>query len=191
MIFHRYMTHPPLNLPLEGGEVKIPPLQGEARWGWAPLVAAGIRALKRGMTKHPHVETAIIIIALFFSPGCADTKSPCDIDRGHCSQETGKGVTISFDILPKPVRVMSDVTFIVFVEKEKVLMNDAIVFLDLSMPGMYMGRNQPVLKKTAPGRYEGKGIIPRCPRGGTTWQAKVTVDLNGKITVADFIFEVH
>lgn len=185
------MTHPPLNLPLEGGEIKVPPLQGEARWGWAPLIAAGIRALKQGMTKRPHVETVIIIIALFISPGCVDTKSPCDIDRGHCSQETEKGVTISFDILPKPVRIMSDVTFIVTVTKENRLMDDAIVFLDLSMPGMYMGRNQSVLMKTASGRYEGTGVIPRCPRGGRTWQAKVTVDLNGKTTVADYIFEVH
>jgi hypothetical protein len=138
--------------------------------------------------------SCIVLFALFFFPaltGCVDANSTCDIDHGPCLQEAGKGVTISFDILPKPVQVMSERTFIVTVAKERVLMNDAIVFLDLSMPGMYMGRNQPVLKKTAPGRYEGKGIIPRCPRGGTTWQAKVTVDLNGKITVADFIFEVH
>lgn len=150
--------------------------------------------MKRGMIKRPHVETVImsvVFIVLFFFLGCPDTESPCDIHHGPCSQETGKGLKISFDILPKPVQVMSDRRFIITVAKENVLMNDAVVFLDLSMPGMYMGRNQPALKKTAPGRYEGKGVIPRCPRGGTTWQAKVTVDLNGKITVADFTFEVH
>jgi len=113
------------------------------------------------------------------------------MDRGPCEQETEKGMKISFDILPKPVQVMSERTFVVTVTKENKLMSDAIVFLDLSMPGMYMGRNQPVLKETAQGRYEAKSVIPRCPRGGTTWQAKVTVDLNGKITATDYIFEVH
>jgi len=36
---------PLLISPLKGEKVKIPPLQGEDRWGWVYLIAAGGRAL--------------------------------------------------------------------------------------------------------------------------------------------------
>ena len=56
------------------------------------------------------------------------------------------------------------------------------ILLDLSMPGMYMGRNEVVLKKNPDGSYSGKGIIPRCPSGRMLWRAAVTVPGAGKVS---------
>jgi hypothetical protein len=136
----------------------------------------------------------LVLIALFFfsdRDGGAKTGAPCDIGRGPCVQEAENGVKIEFNILPKPVIAMSELFFVITVTKNSALLSDADVLLDLSMPGMFMGRNRPVLKQTSKGRYEGKGVITRCASGRKTWQATVTVENNGKTAVADFVFEVH
>jgi hypothetical protein len=104
-----------------------------------------------------------------------ENRTTCDIQRGSCLIETGEGMTIEFDIQPKPVAAMSELSFIVNLNRGGTPLTDASTELDLSMPGMFMGRNRPVLKHVYNGRYEGKGIITRCPSGKKTWQAEVTV----------------
>lgn len=138
---------------------------------------------------------ACLVLAMisFFTDHTSDAKSnaPCEIDRGSCFRETDDGVTVEFDILPKPVTALSELSFKITVKKNGALLNDADVILELFMPGMFMGRNQPVLKQTAKGRYEGKGFITRCASGRKTWQANILVEKNGKTAVADFVFEVY
>ena len=75
---------------------------------------------------------------------------------------------------------MVENTFVVIVTRNGKPITDASVRLDLSMPHMFMGRNQPVLKQVKDGRYEGKGIITRCASGRKTWQADVVVESAGK-----------
>ncbi len=59
------------------------------------------------------------------------------------------------------------------------------------MPGMFMGKNRPALKKVSDGRYEGKGVITRCPSGNKDLaELKSSSNTTGKLTVADFVFEV-
>jgi len=120
----------------------------------------------------------------------AEKRTACDIQRGSCLVETGDGMTIEFDVQPKPVAAMSELTFIVNLSRGGSPVTDAATALDLSMPGMFMGKNRPVLKHVYGGRYEGKGIITRCPSGNKTWQAVVTVKHAGKTAVASFVFEV-
>jgi hypothetical protein len=62
------------------------------------------------------------------------------------------------------------------------------VVVDLSMPDMYMGLNQVVMKESRPGVYEGVGIIPICPTGLTLWQASVIIDNQ---VAGDFFFDVQ
>jgi hypothetical protein len=119
-----------------------------------------------------------------------ENRATCDIQRGSCLIETGEGMTIEFDIQPKPVAAMSELTFIVNLSRGVSPLTDASTALDLSMPGMFMGKNRPVLKQVYNGRYEGKGILTRCPSGIKTWQAEVTVKHAGKTAVASFLFEV-
>jgi len=118
------------------------------------------------------------------------TVSSCDLQQGPCVVETN-GLTITFEILPKPARTMSELRFIVMVKRKNDPVTDIDVALDLSMPGMYMGKNRSVLKHVGQGTYQGTGSIPRCASGQRTWQAKVTVDRTDPETIALFQFEVQ
>jgi hypothetical protein len=136
------------------------------------------------------VLLAEIVSICVLDASAAENRTTCDIQRGSCLIETGDGMTIEFDIQPKPVAAMSDLTFIVNLSRGGLPVTEASIALDLSMPGMFMGKNRPVLKQVYDGRYEGKGIITRCPSGSKTWQAEVTVEHAGKTAVANFVFEV-
>ena len=120
----------------------------------------------------------------------AKTPLPCDIQTGSCIMRTGDGMTIEFDIQPKPVAAMTESTFVVTVTRNGMPITDASVHLDLSMPHMFMGKNQPVMNHIKDGRYEGKGVITRCASGRRTWQADVAVGSTGKTAVARYEFEV-
>jgi len=102
----------------------------------------------------------------------------CSIDQGSCTKLAGNREVI-FDISPKPVRVMKEVTFIVHVIGRNVA---PTLLLDLSMPGMYMGRNEVVLKKRPDGAYVGKGVLPRCLSGKRLWQAEIDIAGTGKVS---------
>ncbi len=115
----------------------------------------------------------------------------CDIQQGPCITATDDGTKIKFEILPRPVTAMSDLTFIVSLSKNGKPVHDATVLLEFTMPGMYMGKNQVALKRGKNGRYEGHGTITRCMSGHKTWKAKVTATDAGKSVAADFIFEVR
>lgn len=124
------------------------------------------------------------------SPVLAAEKINCDIQRGSCRQVADSGTAVELDILPKPVKALTELDFIVTIKRGGVPLKDALIDLDLTMPGMFMGHNRPVLKQVKPGRYEGKGVITRCPSGGKTWQAEVTIEHDGKTAIVDFLFEV-
>jgi hypothetical protein len=115
---------------------------------------------------------------------------PCDIQHGPCTTKAN-GMTITFDIRPKPVRPMSELQFTVTVKKNRIPATDASVALDLSMPGMYMGKNRPALKHVGRGVYQGSGIITRCTTGKKTWLAKVTVGRGDPAAIAQYQFEVQ
>jgi len=122
--------------------------------------------------------------------GITESAIPCDIQHGPCIRETNE-MTITFDILPKPVKTMSELRFIVTVKKKDRPVTDTSVTLDLSMPGMYMGKNRPVLKHVSQGTYQGTGIITRCTTGKKTWQAKITVGRGNPATITRYQFEVQ
>ena len=138
--------------------------------------------------------TAIILlwlITMLSMPlsAVAGSEVACDIQHGPCIRETN-GMAITFDVMPKPIRTMSELRFIVTMKKNNAPVTDASVSLDLSMPGMYMGKNRPLLKHLGQGVYQGTGIIPRCASGHKAWQALVTVDRGGPGTTALYQFEV-
>lgn len=139
----------------------------------------------------------LVLLSAFpaFAPcfaAAADSVTPaaCDIQKSPCVQRTAGGMTVEFDIQPKPVTAMSDLQFIVKLEQQGKPVPDAEVDLKLSMPGMFMGRNQPLLKHTSRGQYEGTGIITRCMSGRKTWQADISVGPSPAETVS-FLFEVQ
>jgi hypothetical protein len=139
--------------------------------------------------------TGFLLLAMAFvisapAPAKAATITHCDIQAGPCIAKIGDGMTVEFDVQPKPVKAMTENTFVVTLSRDGQPLKDASIKLDLSMPNMYMGKNQPVLRHVRDGRYEGKGIITRCASGSSTWQAEVVIESAGKTVVATFIFEV-
>jgi hypothetical protein len=114
----------------------------------------------------------------------------CMINAGPCVK-TVDGLTVVFDIAPKPLKTMRSLLFrTTILNKDKPVV-DAIVSTDLSMPGMFMGQNIVGLSHLRDGIYEGKGVIIRCPSGKKVWRASVEIRRPGKPSVVDYIFEVQ
>lgn len=107
----------------------------------------------------------------------------CDIQEGPCTKELA-GMTVTLDILPKPVKAMKDLQFQVTLSGGK---PTTAPYIDLGMPGMDMGPNRVELRPVKDNVYEGQGIIVRCPSGRRTWKATVTLPGAGKV---EFIFDV-
>ena len=136
------------------------------------------------------IPLSLVIVAAAPAFSADETTSLCNIQHGSCIKQRDDGMMIEFDIQPKPVAAMTESTFVVTVTRNAVPIMDASVHLDLSMPHMFMGKNQPVLNHIKGGRYEGKGVITRCASGRKTWQADVAVVSAGKTAVATYVFEV-
>jgi hypothetical protein len=137
------------------------------------------------------IPISLVIVVAAPAASATETALACDIQIGPCIMRLGDGMTIEFDIQPKPVAAMTESTFVVIVTRNGMPIKDASIHLDLSMPHMFMGKNQPILNHIRDGRYEGKGIITRCASGRKTWQADVAAGSAGKTAVAAFVFEVQ
>jgi hypothetical protein len=127
-----------------------------------------------------------IVTAVCGGPVNAEESAPppeCDIHHSPCTQVIGE-VKVTLDILPKPVRAMEDLCFEITLLGAEPASDP---YVDLGMPGMNMGPNRVHLRPTGEGRYEGRGVIVRCPSGRRTWEARVTVPGRGE---ASFVFDV-
>ncbi len=87
---------------------------------------------------------------------------------------------MELDIEPKPLQTFRETEFIVTISGSDKIPDKLV--LDLTMPGMFMGKNQVVLKKIDKNKYSGKGIIPRCPSGKTLWQADIFIPDEGTVS---------
>lgn len=108
----------------------------------------------------------------------------CDVHAGPCRTELS-GRVVTLDIVPKPVRVMEDLQFVVTVSGPPL---EAPPYIDLNMVAMDMGPNRVEMENPAEGTYAGTGVIVKCPSGKKRWQALVTVPGLG---VAEFQFDVQ
>lgn len=107
----------------------------------------------------------------------------CSIDMGPCFK-TVQMRTIQLDIAPRPVKTMNILTFTVNAIGKNIA---PTLLLSLSMPGMFMSRNEVILKKRPDGSYSGKGMLPHCPSGKNIWRAEIIIPGAGK---ASFTFNV-
>ena len=107
----------------------------------------------------------------------------CDIHHGPCTKEVSN-CKITFDISPRPVKAMTDLTFRIALQGKEL---SGRPHIELGMPGMDMGPNRVSLRPLGNGRYEGQGVIVRCPSGRRTWKAAVTLP---DVGVVEFVFDV-
>jgi len=122
------------------------------------------------------IAACVSVFFLLGLLGCTkdgDAGADCDPHAGSCTTTAGR-YEVTLDITPKPVVHMEELTFDVSFG-DKVPESETLV-LDLSMPGMDMGRNRVTMEKGEDGHYRGKGIIVRCASGRTLWRATVFLD---------------
>ncbi|NHQ60160.1 hypothetical protein G9409_06070 [Chlorobium sp. BLA1] len=129
-------------------------------------------------------------LALFVSLLSTATPLPakeleCNINDGPCSVTSAQR-TVTLNIEPKPVSPMQELSFTVTISPCDRLPDKLL--LDLSMPGMMMGKNQVTLQRTTGCTYKGKGVIVRCMSGRTLWQATLLSEL---LDNPAFIFNVR
>jgi len=117
------------------------------------------------------------------------TGPDCMVSNGPCVK-TVDGLTVVFDINPKPLKAMRSLLFRTTISNQGSPVADASVSTDLSMPDMFMGQNVIKLNHLHDGIYEGEGVIIRCPSGKKIWQASVAIHRAGKEWVVNYIFEV-
>ena len=131
--------------------------------------------------------TAGILLLAGFLGACRQStlegKPDCDLDKGLCIKRIGQ-VEVTLDINPKPVKAMRELAFTLSVRGAEA---PGELALDLSMPGMYMGKNLVPMKRGADGTYRGEGVIPKCPSGRRLWTAEADIPGTGKIS---FTFHV-
>lgn len=144
--------------------------------------------------KRPAPLMRALLLALLLSAGAADAgeivQPDCRIDHGPCMNKV-RDFTVTFELSPKPVKVMRELAFSVTVTEKGAVVNDASISVSLTMPGMVMGTNTVILRSVGNGRYEGKGVIVRCPTGQKVWKAAVAVRRGNRTLSAPFLFEVH
>lgn len=100
----------------------------------------------------------------------------CDLSAGRCERLAGGGgARVTLEVEPRPVRSMRDLVFTVSARRGAFPVADAEADLRLAMPGMFMGENRVRLTHLGGGVYRGCGVIVRCPSGGRTWSAEVTL----------------
>lgn len=143
------------------------------------------------------ISLLFIIIQVVCLLSCKDRRAigenipDCDIDKGACIRNISTdNITVTFDIGPKPLKSMSELFFAVTVMKNRMPVKDAVVSVELTMPGMFMGINKPALSHSTNGIYTGKGVIPRCPAGSRIWKAEVFIERKGGVSTVSYVFEV-
>jgi hypothetical protein len=127
-----------------------------------------------------------LLSGLIFEHASTSASGPeagCDIHHGPCTQVIG-GTEVSLEITPRPVKAMEELHFKVVVRGGQL---SHPPFVDLDMPGMFMGPNVVRLKATSLDTYEGRGLIVKCMSGRRDWRATVSLPGIGK---AQFFFYV-
>lgn len=84
---------------------------------------------------------------------------------------------VTLSISPWPPRAMRELSFAVELPGYPGASPPRV---DLSMPGMEMGRNRVTLARGEDGIYRGTGVFVRCPSGRREWEAAVSVPDRGK-----------
>jgi hypothetical protein len=112
--------------------------------------------------------------------GGKDAAAPvaaCDAGTSPCARALPGGGEVTLELAPRPLATMKELA--VRVDLGGGAAEGTDVSVSFSMPRMNMGQNRSRLARTAPGRYEGKAVLVRCPSGSREWSAEVQVTSPG------------
>jgi hypothetical protein len=102
----------------------------------------------------------------------------CDAGVRLCAADAGD-VRVVLDLSPHPPVPLKEIEVAVQVTRGGEHLAGAVVAVEISMPGMFMGENRIPLRAAGPGRYVGKGALLRCTSGRRDWLAEVVVRTPG------------
>jgi hypothetical protein len=140
----------------------------------APFTAPVVRCLMAGL-----------LVGTPAAPVWAADGARTDLQQGDVHQRVG-AYEITLALTPRPVRPMQAQTMTVRVRASGRPINNAAVSASLSMVGMDMGPNRPVLKPIGRGEYQGQAVFPACHSGSLDWSIAVTVESGGQRRTATF-----
>jgi len=98
----------------------------------------------------------------------------CDLHLSSCKADIPKLGTFEFDIEPKTIPLMEQLTFTI-----KSTQDADELDLHIYATNMNMGYHSFTLKKVAPKTYKATGILPTCTVGGMIWNAEVVHNNKG------------
>ncbi|MEI6876899.1 MAG: hypothetical protein WCL50_17430 [Spirochaetota bacterium] len=137
----------------------------------------------------PALLFAVLLCALSAAAPAEGLSAGTDPGKGPVAKELEDGLLVQFEILPRPIKAMKDLVFSVTLSRAGKPVTDAELLLDLTMPAMYMGKNSPVLTQAGAGRFEAKGLLPRCMSGDKRWQAELLIREGTGTHRVVFLFE--
>jgi len=110
----------------------------------------------------------------------------CDLNTGACTAQLPAGGTITLEVAPRPVPVVTPLDIRVQLQDIAPL----AVEVDFSGVDMDMGFNRFALEPDEErNRYQGRGTLPVCVRDRMLWEATVLVTTRGGVVAAPFRFE--
>ena len=124
--------------------------------------------IKRGRS---WIRVFVFLISLISA--CSEVQEKealCKFEEGPCIKRLNSHELI-LEVRPAPPQAFKELKFILSVRGRNISSEELLI--DLTMPGMFMGKNQVRLKRQGNNIYTGIGVIPRCPSGKTLWQAEV------------------
>ncbi len=145
----------------------------------AATVWLGTAVREETVVKDPYRE-GLKLVAGAKPPAAAGEPAEvagCALAAGPCAGTLPGGGAVTLDLGPRPLRTMADLN--VRVELAPGTPEPSEVSVWVSMRGMAMGQNRARLARTAAGRWEGKGVLVRCPSGRRDWLADVEVASGG------------
>lgn len=157
-------------------------------WAFPGKITGLVNATRMLVIATGAVITLLTHVQLSMAAPFAQTD--CAVDEGHCEKSV-QGLAVTFDLSPKPAAVMSELVFSVTLKDRGKAVNNAVLTLDISMPGMFMGNNVIRLASRGKGVYAGTGVIIRCPSGHNVWQATAVIKRGAKTFTVPFVFEVR
>lgn len=133
-------------------------------------VVVGARVREETVVANPYEE------GLRLGKGAA-AGGGCDLGAGPCTRSLPEGGEVRLELSPRPLHAMADLAVRADLPEGPVA--PGAVAVSFAMRGMDMGENRSRLRRTGPGRWEGKAILVRCPSGRREWTALVEVAAPG------------
>ncbi len=120
----------------------------------------------------------------------AIAQAGCDLQQTPCTVPFEDGNSVTLDILPKPIPLLSELQLNVTLSDPAMHVDPNTTGIKASFVGinMEMGFNWTTLHAQNKQRYQGKAILPICTEKRMQWEARILIDTPKGVKTAVFPF---